>query len=127
MYDVSEKSYTRQHLLADLQAGFSPLEAAKRKWTAIINGGEDFGTYSCACCETYFDKDNPRACLLVCPLGGTEGCCNGDYSRWVRHQNSEHMHEHTFYAIHCPECEDIALGILAIIETRLQNRYMGAG
>lgn len=122
MFEISEKSYTRDNLLADLRAGLTPLEAAKKKWTAIIEGGEDFGTYSCACCETYFDDKNPRNCLSICPLGGSDGCCSGDYSRWVRHQNEEHMHEYISYAVRCPECEDIARNILAIIETRLERQ-----
>lgn len=121
VYDISEKSYTRADMLADLRSGLKPLEAAKRKWTAILEGGEDFGTYSCGCCNAYYDRENPKACYSVCPLGGTEGCCGGDYSAWVRHQNEEHMHEHTFYAVRCPECEEIGKRILGVIEQRLEE------
>ncbi len=119
MYEINENSYTRDSMLADLRAGLTPLEAAKRKWTTILEGGEDFSANSCACCETYFDKGNPKACLVLCPLGGTGGCCNGDYSAWIKHQNEAHMHEHAFYAIRCPECEQIASDINKLIEEKL--------
>jgi len=123
MYEISENAYTREQMLADLRAGLTPLQAAKRKWTSILNGGEDFTMNSCACCETYYDKENPRACLSVCPLGGTEGCCHGSYSEWIKHQNEEHMHEYPFYAIRCPECENIALRILNMIDEQLSRAY----
>lgn len=119
MYEISESSYTRDNMLADLRSGLTPLEAARRKWTAILNGGEDFGSNTCACCETYFDKENPKACLARCPLGDTEGCCSGDYSAWVKHQNEAHMHEYVFHAIRCSECEEIGLRILSLIKRQL--------
>src|SRR3990172_9971587 len=98
-------------MLVDLKSGLTPLEVAYRKWSAILSGGEDFGSSSCACCETYFNEDNPKACLSICPLGDTDGCCSGEYSAWIRHQNQEHMHEYISYAVRCEECERIAQDI----------------
>ncbi|HZD59704.1 MAG TPA: hypothetical protein VE439_04535 [Anaerolineae bacterium] len=122
MYDISENAYTREHMLAHLRAGLTPLEAAKRKLETILSGGEDFPANSCACCETYFDREHPKACLNICPLGSTKGCCHDSYSTWIKHQNEEHMHEYVFYAIRCPECEDIALTFSALLKRSSQRR-----
>jgi hypothetical protein len=121
MYEISELSYTREKMLSDLKTGITPVEIALQKWTSILNGGEDFGISSCACCEAYFDRNDPKACLEACPLGDTVGCCNGEYSAWIKHQNAEHMHEYISYAIRCPECEEIARSIYAVIEEKAKH------
>jgi hypothetical protein len=118
MYEINELSFTREKMLSALKTGVSPVEIALQKWTSILNGGEDFGTSSCACCESYYDQNNTKACLAVCPLGDTIGCCSGVYSAWIKHQNAEHMHEYISYAIRCPECEEIARSIYDVISEK---------
>lgn len=127
MYEISELTYTRADMLNDLKRGLTPLEIADRKWKAILSGGEDFGSSSCACCETYFEPNNKSACLGTCPLGNTEGCCSGLYSAWIRHQNEKHMDEHISYAIRCPECEEIAQGVYGAIKEQLEKEKKEAG
>jgi hypothetical protein len=121
MYEISDHSFTREKMLSALKSGLSPVDIALQKWESILAGGEDFGTSSCACCESYYDQENPKACLSVCPLGDTVGCCSGVYSAWIKHQNAEHMHEYISYAIRCPECEEIAHSIHNVIEERAEQ------